>query len=124
MVGSFGIVVKGIPKATAFLTARSKLIMRKAEEGIKDAGFFLQGEVKQSIAGRRAEVTSVDTGRFLNSIGVEFKKLQARIFPTVFYADHLEFGTSRMAPRRHFRNSLTRNKSKIASFIQSKIRGI
>ena len=70
------------------------------------SALFLQGEVKQSIAGHRAETKSVDTGRFLNSVkNVQNKLLTASIESNVLYAKHLEFGTSRMKPRRHFTNT-------------------
>lgn len=119
-----GIIVQGIPKAVAFTGAKLKLAIVKADTGIKDAGFFIQEEVKQSIAGHRAEHVSVDTGRFLNSIQTNFKKLQAIIFPTVDYADFLEFGTSKLQPRHHFSNTKKRNAGKIKAFIQAEVNKI
>ena len=124
MVKQFGIKIEGIPKAMTFLNTKAILAMKKADEGIKEAGFFIEGEVKQSIAGHRPETRSVDTGRFLNSVTTNFSKLQAKIFSSVNYAQFLEFGTSRVQPRHHFRNTKERNKSKVAEFVQAKVNTI
>ena len=102
---------------------------------IHNAGFYMVGEVQQSISGHRNEVRSVDTGRFLNSIPIDsdmkvpFVSVIASNLP---YAPFLEFGTGakyadlegvshRVAPRRHFTNSLERNKQKIIGFVNTSI---
>lgn len=52
----------------------------------------------------------VDTGRFRASIGQQVGKeggdFVGRVGSNVEYARHLEFGTSRMAPRATLRNAL------------------
>ena len=124
MAKGFSIKIEGIPKAKAFMNKKVKLAIERADEGIKVGGLHLQGEVVESIAGHRAEHDSVDTGRFKNSIGVDFKKLQANISTNVSYAKFLEYGTSRFTARHHFRNTMERNKSKVVEFVQSKVNQI
>ena len=89
-----------------------------ANQGINKASFFMQNEVKSSIAGQRAEPTSVDTGRFLNSIDVTTSQNQGIIFTDISYAKFLEYGTSRLAPRSHFRNSAARNTEKVKEIMK------
>ena len=119
------ITIKGIKNAQRFLRNVGKQTKNKnIPQGLKNAAIFLQGEVKQSIAGRRAEVTSVDTGRFLNSVGITFTKSDAAIFSKVPYAKVLEFGTSGRSARRHFRNTKDRNKQKITQILRAKVKSI
>ena len=124
MVKSFGIEIKGIPKAKRYVNGKLKLAIDKASEGIKDAGLHLQGEVKQSIAGQRNEPTSVDTGRFLSSVDVSIKKLQANVFSNIPYAKYLEFGTSRIRARKHFQNTQMREKLKVVNIVRTKVNQI
>ena len=125
---SVNIQIKGIARTSAFLSAKNKEALMRADSAIKKAGFFIQGEVVHSIAGRRAEHKSVDTGNFMNSILAIFpKKLTANIgsnkYP-VKYANFLEYGTSSFRGRRHFRNTKTRNEKKIQTFVDTEIKKI
>lgn len=45
------------------------------------------------------QLAAVDTGAMRGSIGVDMGVLSATIGPTVNYAPHLEYGTSRMPPQ-------------------------
>jgi len=99
------IEVKGIRETRNFLDKKKRNTEKQEAIGLAKAALFLQGEVKESIAGRRAEKTSVDTGRFLNSVDLEVGKEDAMVFSKVKHAKFLEFGTSKIAPRRHFNNS-------------------
>ena len=85
---------------------------------------YMVGEVKESIAGRKAEPTSVKTGNYLGKI-YSFETINSStIYTPVSYAKYLEYGTSRIKERRHFRNSLNRNKEKINSFVNSEIKKV
>jgi hypothetical protein len=98
-------------------------ILEVAGQGVGKAAFFMQNEVKASIAGQRAEPTSVDTGRFLNSIDINAIGMnQASVFTDIEYAKYLEYGTSRINPRRHFTNSLTRNQTEIKNIINQELK--
>ena len=115
---SLKVEILGVKETIQFLRDSGKKIDNNAMQGINQAALFMQGEVKESIAGRRAEPTSVDTGRFLNSISLATSKNQAIIFTDIEYAKFLEYGTSRIFPRMHFRNSLSRNTNKILAMVK------
>lgn len=110
----------------AFVANKNRRATLKIPQAVKKAALFLHGEVKLSIAGRRSERRSVDTGRFLNTVEVEPEgKLNAIIFSRLPYAKSLEFNRSIMGgPRRHFNNSLDRNKQKIQRIIKEEMRDI
>jgi len=117
------IVIKGIKETNEKLRKLTAEKLQNADNATKQAGFFIEGEVKASIAGQRAELTSVDTGRFLNSVNTAFpKQLVASVQSDVEYAKFLEYGTTKLAPRHHFTNSANRNKDKVREFIAKSIK--
>ncbi len=118
------IIIQGIPQVRRFLKKKNRNVFIQTQVGLKNAALFMQGEVKESIAGRRAEPTSVDTGRFLNSVENTLRKFSAIVFSQVPYARILEFGGRNRAARRHFNNSLARNRLKIRSIISKQLRFI
>jgi len=98
--------------------------LQKADEAVKQAGFYIQGEVQASIAGQRAEPTSVDTGRFLNSVTTTFPaQYTAAVETNVEYAKFLEYGTTRIVPRMHFSNTVIREKAQVKEMIKEAIVG-
>ena len=110
-------------KALGDLRRFSAEKLRKADDAIMNAAFYLEGEVKLSIAGQRAENKSVDTGKFMQSVkGTREKRFAASVSSDVNYAKFLEFGTSKMGPRAHFRNSLARSKDRIIRFIGDSVK--
>jgi phage gpG-like protein len=104
-----------------FLDSKKDNILEAANRGVARAALFMQNEVKSSIAGQRDEHTSVDTGRFMNSIDIEMGDRQAIVFTDIEYAQYLEYGTSRFSARAHFRNSLARNQDNIKAIILNEI---
>lgn len=118
------IEVKGLTGAKAFIASKGKRAELLVNRGLSRSAILVQGEVKDSIAGNRAEKKSVDTGRFLNSVSIKVSKLTAQVFSLVKYADFLEFGTSKFTGRRHFRNTAHRVKPKIVNIIQAEINKI
>lgn len=113
-----GFKVTGIPKAKRDLKKIGRKKLNKANNAIHEAGFAVELEVKESIAGRRAEKPSVDTGNFMKRVETDNSTfLQSRVGTNVRYAKHLEFGTHKIAARRHFRNTLEREKPKIEKHI-------
>jgi len=116
------ISVEGIPELKEYLKNKVNKIKSKEQMGLTKAALFMQGEVKSSIAGQRAEPTSVDTGRFLNSVDINIGKIDAIIFSDIPYANHLEYGTTRIKPRSHFRNSKARNQDKVIEIIEKEIK--
>ena len=122
---AISIKIEGIPKLKKFLKSKDSRVKKQLKTGITKATVFLQGEVKDSIAGRKAEHISVDTGRFLNSVAFQSSSKQGTVFSKVPYAGRLEYGTSfKNSPRKHFRNSASRSKGKITQLIQSAINKI
>lgn len=118
------ITVRGIQQTKRFLKNKSKQTIILTSIGLGRAALFMQGEVKDSIAGRRAEPTSVDTGHFLNNVDFSVGKDQAVVFSQVEYAKILEFGGVNRRPRKHFNNSLARNKPNIRAIINKEIKKI
>ena len=115
--------VEGIPNLKRKLKKLDKDAENNVEDAIQEAALFVEGEVKMSISGQRAEPKSIDTGEFRRRMGVnKTGKFQRTLSSHVKYAPHLEYGTSRIKPRRHFRNSLTRSEGKIEKFIAEAIR--
>ena len=123
--GFVNVKVKGIAQARHFLLTKEKDIKDGADAGVFQAANFVQQEVQEDIIGNRAGATkSVDTGRFGNSISVDkLRKSVYKVFPlkstypgthttTEDVARILEFGTSRIAPRRHF--GRTRDRTRVA----------
>ena len=123
---SIKINVLGIETTKQFLNSKERKIDNKLiPQGLKNASIFLQGEIKASIAGRKAEPTSVDTSRFLNSVDFQLiNKNNAIVFTKVPYAKKLEFGFGNFKARRHFNNSKDRSKFKIKSILNAKIKSI
>lgn len=115
------IEIRGINQVNNYLKGKVTQIDKDADKGINKATLFMQGEVKESIAGRRNEPTSVDTGRFLNSVDITTSKDFGVVFSDVSYAKYLEHGTSRLRPRKHFSNSKDRNQNKIKEIIEKEI---
>lgn len=119
------IEIKGIESARNFIEKAGKEAYVRANKAIIKSGFYIQGEIQSSIAGQRAETRSVDTGRFLNSIKAEQKQpLTSTISSNVKYSKFLEYGTSRMKPRAHFRNTVARNELKVKEFVEKELKKI
>ena len=122
MAKGMKVKMTGIKKTQAYLASKLIEIKYDIKNGLQEAGQFVQNEVKSSISGHRAEPTSVDTGRFMNSVDMVSSKKEAVIFTPLDYSRHLEYGTSRIKARRHFNNSLDRNKNEIINIIKNNIR--
>lgn len=116
------ISIAGIPETKRYLKTKNSNAINLLKKGITNATVFLQGEVKLSIAGHKAEPRSVDTGRFLNSVGFQSSENQGVVFSELPYANKLEYGTNfKNSPRRHFTNSASRSKDRIIQLIKNQI---
>jgi len=110
--------ITGLKNAQRYLNNEKKDTDKAINEGLWRAADYMRGEVKLSIAGRKAEQRSVDTGLFMNTIDIEVSKFNAAIFSLLPYAKSLEYSTNIFkGPRRHFINSLNRNKQAITKII-------
>ena len=119
---SFTIEIEGESQAISKLAKSSSEALKATQTAITKAALFIESEVVESIAGRRAEPKSVDTGRFQNSIRSESDDLSAQVFSPLDYAVYLEFGTSKITARSHFGNTANREESKVKEFIEDEIK--
>jgi len=118
------IEVANVKEVKKFIDKKSKNAIALMHKSLARAAIFMQGEVKTSIAGQRAEDMSVDTGRFLNSVGVRVFGNDAEVYSELSYAKSLEFGLGKFKGRRHFNNSKDRNKKKVAEIFKKEINKI
>ena len=107
--------VKGIDKITAKLNEMSDTLITNTSIALQESGILLQEEIEASIDGQRSEHRSVDTGAFLKSINLDLAPNGIAVYSDLDYAKFLEYGTSKIEERRHFRNSLARIKPIITS---------
>ena len=115
--------IRGVAEVANALRKLNQDIKAGVDAEVFRQATFMEGEVKESIAGQKAEPKSVDTGKFINSVKVnKISDEEYEVKTDVDYSKFLEYGTSRLAPRRHFGNSLDRNKVKIQEAIQTAVR--
>jgi len=126
------IEIIGIGETIRRMNMIGQQIENSADLGVVKAGTYIEEEVKESIMGHKAEPRSVNTGQLANSI--EFSKTGKAVgkiepkgdsYPngqtTKEVATYLEYGTSRISPRRHFRNTESRNKGKVFEIIKKEV---
>ena len=113
------IELKGMNQALDFVKKKSKEAEKLVNTGIKNATLHITNEVKESIAGNRPELRSVDTGRFLNSITPDVKN--GVVSSSVPYSVFLEYGTVKFQGRKHFQNTANREKDKVKRIIQTEV---
>lgn len=121
MAKGITIKVEGLRRAKQMIENSSKKATLQMTKSLARAAIFVQGEVKMSIAGRRAEPTSVDTGRFLNSVGISVFGKDAKVFSKLPYAKKLEFGFKGFTGRRHFSNTSKRTKSQVLQIFKREL---
>lgn len=114
--------ITGINHTVRFITRKKLQVDTGISEGIIKGANELKSEVKESIRGNRAEPRSVDTGAFLKSIEVGTSEKSATVFTETPYAKFLEYGTIKIPERRHFRNSIDRNREKIVNITKDIIK--
>lgn len=119
------IQIKGLEEVQKNLNKLSSQAVQGVESAIKQSGFFIQSEVVASINGERAELESVDTGRFRGDVKATFpNRFESIIGTNLDYPVYLEYGTSRIEARPHFRNTKARNEGKVVKFIDDEIKKI
>jgi HK97 gp10 family phage protein len=110
------VAIVGITDVIRWLNKKGKQIENAVELELSRNAAWVASEVQESIIGRRSEPKSVDTGKFGNSIKVDKKSKDKYVIKSnVGYAQFLEHGTSKMAPRRHFGNTEKRVKPKVVA---------
>lgn len=118
------IEIKGIDETVRYLKSKRLKIDEKADTGINKATFYVQGKVKESIARGTNAPVAVDTGAFLRSVDLATEKDTGTVFSDIYHAKFVEYGTSRMSARPHFRNTAAKEKTKVQEIIQSEVNNI
>src|SRR3990167_1039783 len=126
------IEIYGIAEVQRRLQALGHVVWAGVDSATLEAANMVQSEVQSSIIGIRDEPKSVDTGRFGNGIVVDkLDKAVYTIKPEGTYpngqtvseiATILEYGTSTIFERRHFRNSLARKEKEVKETIARAVR--
>jgi hypothetical protein len=139
------ISVKGVTQAIRSLKKSREKSRLQVARALEQSSLFLKKEVVLSINGHRGEDISFDTGFFSRSIQSKSDSNKLVVWSDVSYATKLEYGKgARMrggvdnfqkslkkdamrkplppTGRRHFRNSLDRNREKIRGFINNKLK--
>ena len=118
----------GLSELQRNLQAKEKRFLSLNEIALARGANFIQQELQESIVGNRAELKSVDSGKLANSINVT--KEASNIFViapdkigypnggnTQSVMRFLEFGTSKITPRRHMRNTFARVKDQVEKIV-------
>ena len=113
--------VLGMPSVTALLVAQQRKVTTGIKDSMRDAKLLLETEAEASIKGQRAEHRSVDTGEFVRSVDSQITKNSVTIVSQVPQARIMEFGTSTLTPRRHFGNTMARNKGNLIKIVEDNI---
>ena len=121
MVVGGGFKLLGVKTAMISIKKSVKMAVNASEDGVKEATLYAEGQIKESIAHGKNAAKAVDTGRFLNSVTGTSKGKVGAVTSNVKYAPDLEFGTSKMSARPHFRNTMKKEQTKIQDFIKSKV---
>lgn len=104
--------IKGVSEFIRMLENVNREVVERVDRDILQLAISVEEELKLSVAGMGDEPKSVDTGHFINDIRtdrIDYAEVVIHA-PDTEYAEHLEYGTSRMAPRWHFTNTAERNK--------------
>lgn len=106
--------VKGVSETALSLARKGKSVSDGSDLAMFQGANLIQQEVQESIIGNRDEPKSVDTGNFANSIDVD-KIIDSAyiVFTMVPYSVHLEEGTEHIPARKHFHNTIERNRGKV-----------
>jgi hypothetical protein len=108
----------------------SKNQLKGFENSMNKAVVFLDSEVRASINGQRAEKRSYKSGNFLGHVdrGVNSKSnvITGMVWNNTVYGYWLETGKRNnkqlMLPRKHFEQSLIRNKVRIVDFLEKSMK--
>jgi len=111
----------GVRNVLRYLSIKEAAVNKGIDEGSIQAANLLKEEVKASIRGQRAEPKSILSGKFIDSVELATQKNAVVVFSDVEYAKFIEFGTRKINPRSHFKNSADRNKNKITKIMKNSV---
>ncbi len=113
--------ITGIKNATNFLIKKEIETQAQIQVALTESKNLVKEELVASINGERAEPRSVDTGRFRNTITDAQAGFIATVSTDLPYPPFLEWGTSRIAPRRHFNNTRDRTAPEVERIFNEKV---
>ena len=122
MAKALSVAVSGVDTVRKYLKLKNFKINEAVARAMNKAGLYVEGEVKESIAGNRTEPRRVDTGRLLGSVHSSASEDEAIVYSNVEYAPFIEYGTSTIPKGKHFRNSVNRSKGKVKELIKAEIK--
>lgn len=111
----------GIKPAVLFLALKKNQIDKNATKGLKKAALFLRSQISLSIARGTNAPVAFDTGDFSRLVTFSVGKDDAIVFSDRTYGGFVEFGTSRMGARPHFRNTANKEKQTIKNILKRTI---
>lgn len=122
MVAPIGFIVNS-SKCIKGLDKYESRILEKIKQGIKDSAFRIEGEVKESMAGRRGEPRSFDTGNMTRLVTTNNSQdFVSYVYGGAEYTQYLERGTSRIVGRWHFKNTMIREKPTILGYMKEAVK--
>ena len=114
--------VRGIAEVKREIEEKRKGMLKGMALGVARAGELIEVEVKESVAGNRAEPKSVNTGAFLNNIKFEMiGETEGEVGTDLDYPVFLEYGTSKISPRGHFSNTKSRKEKDVQKIIGKEV---
>ena len=118
------IVIKvfGEKEVQQMLKDKNQQAIQNAQIGINHAVLFLETQIKRSIAQGINAPRAFDTGNFMRGTTNKVEKLTGYVLNEVEYGPALEYGTSKMAPRPHFRNTAFVETDKVRKIIADKVK--
>ena len=124
--GPVQIEITGVPEVMNKLVELGAKIKNSVTHALIQNTAYAEVQIRESILGMHTEKKSVNTGLFASSITSEVNEdeMMGQAFPkSIAYpggktttdqvALFLEYGTTKLAPRKHFENTLTRIKPKV-----------
>ena len=118
--------IKGVSEVLTRIRQFGKDVNQGADVVTFLAANIMQQEIQESIIGNRAEPRSVLTGNLGNSITMDkIKEAEYSVYTQVPYAKNVEYNPNiKGGPRRHFTNSLARNKQRATDILRSELKRI
>ena len=111
----------GLLIAMTFIQVKKSDLRGDVKDAVKEATELVKVEIKDSIQGHSAEPRSYDTGEFYDSVDSQVADEQGIVYAAAEHAKFLEFGTTKLDERPHFRNSLNRKQQEIINIFKSNI---
>lgn len=118
------IEIKNAEEVKKFLRDKNKEAIQKVSQAVDQSTLFLESQIKQSISQGANAPRAFKTGNFMRNTTSQSAGLIGKVINRTEYGPEIEYGTSKMEARPHFRNTTFVESDKIKRFIQTKIKEI